>query len=664
MVCLPKIVRNFVLSFAVGATIVACGGGSGGGGPETPAPDGTPDSFQFVATTDAPRGETLTSPEITVNGVNQEVAVAITGGLYSVDGGDFTDENGVLVNGQRVVVRAVSSSEFSTDTVVTLTIGGVTSDYVITTLAQDITPDSLEFTAQNDAARGEIVESANVTIAGINDLVPVSIVGGEYALGASGTYTSTEGEAMVGDVVRVRVTTSDSFSTPVTATLSVGETDGDFTVTTLARDITPEPFSFPAVSDAAPGAMIESASITVAGLNDTANIAIVGGEYAIGTGDTFTADAGQVDNDDVVRVRVTAAGGFALPVAAMLSIGDTQATFTVTTVAQDTIPDAFTFTQRDGEVRGEPVLSDIITVMGINDAASVSITGGSYSVNGAGFTAGAGQITNGQTLQLQVTASAEFATTTTGLVTVGGQEVGFSVVSEARDVEPAAFSFGTASDVDTGAEVTSAPTAITGINDSTAVTISGGTFRVGGTGEYTAAAKTVSLNDEIEVRATASSVASDTQEVSVMVGEAPNIVTGVFTIMTVEDLGEPEGEILFPPVNSATRGNTVKVRGTATDAISRITAVRVSGEDATDTSGDGSFSTWEIDMDLLVGDNTLTLEVVDEANNTNTSADAAEILRADVLGAFPDAVSPFVTPMSLDVDAKRNRLLVGDGMLG
>ena len=61
-------------------------------------------------------------------------------------------------------------------------------------------------------------------------------------------------------------------------------------------------------------------------------------------------------------------------------------TVTVTPLV-DTTPDTFTFTDVIDQTVNTQVISNAITVAGINAAAAISVTGGEYSINGGAFTA-------------------------------------------------------------------------------------------------------------------------------------------------------------------------------------------------------------------------------------------------------------------------------------
>lgn len=111
------------------------------------------------------------------------------------------------------------------------------SDKTITASFASVVPDSFGFTAQSNVTRDTSVTSNTVTISGIGVAVPISIVGGEYNIDG-GAFTNIAGTVSAGQSVSMRLTSSSAFSTPVTATLTIGGVSAQFAVTTASE---PEP---------------------------------------------------------------------------------------------------------------------------------------------------------------------------------------------------------------------------------------------------------------------------------------------------------------------------------------------------------------------------------------------------------------------------------------
>lgn len=100
--------------------------------------DSTPDAFSFTAANGVALSTQQTSNTITVAGINTGAAISITGGEYQIGSGAFTSAAGTVNNGDTVTVRHTSSAAFSTATTTTLTIGGVSANYVSTTVAPTV----------------------------------------------------------------------------------------------------------------------------------------------------------------------------------------------------------------------------------------------------------------------------------------------------------------------------------------------------------------------------------------------------------------------------------------------------------------------------------------------------------------------------------------------
>jgi hypothetical protein len=292
----------------------------------------TPNVFSIPDKVDQPISSLIESDSITVSGINLLAPITISdGGEYSLNNsGIYISTSGIVINGDSVTVRQSSSSSFSATTDVVLTVGGVSDTFSVTTLAGDTLPDAFTFTDQTGVGLSMVVESNTINVGGINTGASISITGGEYKIGA-GTYTSAEGAVNDGDTVTVRQTSSGSFSTTTDAVLTIGGVSDTFSVTTLAADTTPSAFTFTDQTGVALSTVVESNSITVAGINTAAPISITGGEYAV-NGGAYITSSGTVNNGDTVRVRQTSSGSFSTTTEAVLTLGGVSDGFRVTTL--------------------------------------------------------------------------------------------------------------------------------------------------------------------------------------------------------------------------------------------------------------------------------------------------------------------------------------------
>jgi len=93
----------------------------------------TPNSFTFIAQTGMPLDTLIVSNTITVSGIDSAAVISISGGQYEINSDGWTSSAGTVNNGDTVTVAQMSSSSNSTLTSTTLTIGGVSGAFNVTT---------------------------------------------------------------------------------------------------------------------------------------------------------------------------------------------------------------------------------------------------------------------------------------------------------------------------------------------------------------------------------------------------------------------------------------------------------------------------------------------------------------------------------------------------
>jgi hypothetical protein len=232
-------------------------------------------------------------------------------------------------------------------------------------------------------------------------------------------------------------------------------------------------------------------------------------------------------------------------------------------VLQDTTPDSFAFPPMSQVTAGSMVTSMAQTITGINAPATVSVTGGLVSIQGGPF-ATAGSISNGQSVQARVTASATAGATVTAVVNIGGVTAPFTVTTAtlAPDTVPDPFNFAAAFGAVPSSLVTSSPVVISGINAPTMVTVSGGEISIAGSG-FSSSGGMISNGQSLQARGVASSVPGGISAVQVLVGG----VAGVFQI-TSQAAGPdttPDAFTFTPVVNATpstfVTSNTISITG-------------------------------------------------------------------------------------------------------
>jgi hypothetical protein len=178
----------------------------------------------------------VTSNTITPTGYNAAAAISVNGGSYSINGGAFVTTAGTINPGQSVAVRLTASGANSTTTSATLTIGGVTGTFTVTTqaAAPDTSPDAFSFTAMSGVSPGRVMTSNTITPTGYNAVAPISVsAGASYSIDG-GAFVTTPGTISPGQSVAVRRTCTEAFSTDNSATLTIGGVTGTFVATTRA----------------------------------------------------------------------------------------------------------------------------------------------------------------------------------------------------------------------------------------------------------------------------------------------------------------------------------------------------------------------------------------------------------------------------------------------
>lgn len=101
--------------------------------------DTTPDAFSFTDVTGADVSTVYPSNAITVAGIDTPTDITIDGaGEYRINGGSWVASLGSVANGDQVEVRLTSSASYETPVSTTLTIGGVSDTFTVTTEADPV----------------------------------------------------------------------------------------------------------------------------------------------------------------------------------------------------------------------------------------------------------------------------------------------------------------------------------------------------------------------------------------------------------------------------------------------------------------------------------------------------------------------------------------------
>ena len=197
--------------------------------------DITPNYLTLENISDVKRG-VIYEANLTVEGISYpQTKLRIEDGEYSLDNGlTWSSEATTVANGQSVKVRHTSSSEYDTTVTTTLYVGQRYTTFQTTTETETLsTPNQFTFTDITNASLSTM-QTANITISGINTEVPLSITGGEYSLDSQSTWGTLDVNITNGQVVYVRHTSASSNEATVDTVLTVGSVSDTFSSTTRA----------------------------------------------------------------------------------------------------------------------------------------------------------------------------------------------------------------------------------------------------------------------------------------------------------------------------------------------------------------------------------------------------------------------------------------------
>jgi len=194
-----------------------------------------------------------------------------------------------------------------------------------------------------------------------------------------------------------------------------------------AFDVHPDPFSFTNQTNLYPSTPTNSNTQTITGITTSVPITVTGGIQYAKNGGSFTNSSGTINNNDVVQLKNITSPSDSTAVSGTVTIGDRNQTWTITT--GDTTPDAYAFTALIEQQLNTVVQSNIDTITGLTLLVPISITGGQYSLNGGAFTSANGTISNGDTVQVQLTTSASPNTLASCTLNINGVTATFNATT-------------------------------------------------------------------------------------------------------------------------------------------------------------------------------------------------------------------------------------------
>ena len=499
------------------------------GGYVSPAYDNTPTAFDLGGPqTNAALNTYFQSSEITVAGLdNSDFAlVSVTGAQLSKNQGAYTTNGTTAVNGDDFRIRVLSSSSNGTSTSGTLTIGTVSDTYQVST-GQDTTVDAYDFTNQNSLNLSTLVYSNTETITGISTGVSVSISGNSAEFSINGGSYGTSGTITNNQTLRLRMNTSGSFSTNTSTTVNVGGVTDTWTITTRGQTPVTTPGSITATQITNTTATAQTVDATAAHQflgsgtlqvsNNNSTYSANGTDFSQNRNTTVTYYARSLGGDGNTSSTINV-DKFVPPVVTLGGIGN----FVGYPAA------GFNYTYSVSVQRGQGNYNTYSSYWGTTTTSISNNSGGWLSSSITNSSAGNFNLT----ATANSTGSARTATVTYTTNTSFGAShtMTFTVNQLALDGVPDQFTFTDLTNQSLSSLAYASAT-ITGIATTVTASYSGDTggFRIGNSGSYTTADKTLTNNQVVQVQLSTSASHGTSTNATITIGG----VSDTFTATTI-----------------------------------------------------------------------------------------------------------------------------------
>ena len=530
------------------------GGGSGGSGSISPPAD----------------------PTVTSTGTDS------TNETVSVSSSSGSGNSGAITFAQTTSTTPPGSSDFSSTTTYTQPRGStryywasqsgyISAGTTFTASSVDTTPNAFDFTNQTGLEINTLTESNTVTITGITDAATVTISGNSAQFSIAGGSYGTSGTITNGQNLKLRMTTSSSFSTGVSTTITVGGVSDSVTFTTRAANVS-APTAITATQTTNTSSSSQTVDVTASGgtgtaqvSNDGSNFYSNGTDFSHSRNSTVTYHA-RNQNEGSNSSTITT-DKFVPPVVTLSGIGN------FTGMSASGFDNTYNVnTQRANGNYNTHSSHWGTTTVSISDNASWLTTQVTNTSTGT-FRLAAGANTSGsRTATVTYTTSTSFGASHT---------MTFTVQQDSQDTTPDALFF--APQTVASGTTRTASDQVTGIDTSITVTYSGsgtGSFSVGSSlpsdSSFNQNAKTVSNGQFIFVRDTAPSTGGSSVTATVTAGG----VSGSFVLTASSD--STPNAFSFTDVTNA---NTVTQFTDSVTITGINTSVTASISMGTDTGG-------------------------------------------------------------------------------
>ncbi|GAB5389183.1 MAG: hypothetical protein Alpg2KO_21510 [Alphaproteobacteria bacterium] len=526
----------------------------------------TPPSFTVNSISGLQPNEQRYSGTVTMTGTNADVRIDVQGDTgrvtrYCCSNAFVTSQ--VLGPNNQFTFRMQAPPEFSSSRQMDIRVVDPEDEsllyqttWTLSTVDRDVTPNAFNISDRTGQTPGSNQNMGNFQLAGINAPVNVRISGDPGArITRNSNYTSLTTQLTnltSGNRIYVRTTASSSYSGSETATIEILDPDtgavvasDTFTVSTIARDITPSSFNISDRTNQTPGTTQNMGYFTMNGINAPVTVRISGDPSARVTRSSsyssLVTQLTNVNNGNRVYVRTTANSAYGASETALIEIVDPDTgnvvgsdTFSVTTIVRDVIPSGtFAPSNLTEQIPSRTINRGNFLVSGINDSILYRVNGpGLYLRTSSGSSSNRTTLTrsNGQRVYVYQDTSSAYSTTVTGSITAEDPLNGnivwtssdFSLTTYDRDVTPTGtFAPSNLTEQIPSRTINRGNFIVSGINDSVL-------YRVNGPGLYLRTSTGSSSNRTTLTR-------SNGQRVYVFQDTSSNFSSSVSGFITAED---------------------------------------------------------------------------------------------------------------------------------
>jgi len=435
--------------------------------------DTHPDPFSWtdVADADAENGSEIKyvySEAVAITGFTKTLSVSFddpTTTLLRCDAATCRGVTAISPGNYVYQLRTRPPAHGETKNVTVVVEGGVhTTTWSVTSRGRDEDPDPFHFVDVSDLGEGEWINSDAIQITGLQDPLELNVTGPAGTkfrvssrpdfFNAGYIEAGTPREIRDGYYLHLRTQASADLDTPVTVTVTLGNYSTTWTVRTRKPSRTPVNLVFADEVGRAPNQKSFSGAVKIEGITGDVPVSISGdGEEmqwrrcptsSSSYCSAWTDAPGTISENEYIQLAMNAHPENDGIRTMAVQVGDGSASWRVITRPLDTVPDAFTITNRLDVARDTLISSVGVRIRGIPDPVPVSVQGpagtelciqGSSSASGCSWRT-QGEIKNDQYIFLRTVSSSDYDTPVTVVLTIGSVTAEWIVKTYPHDETP------------------------------------------------------------------------------------------------------------------------------------------------------------------------------------------------------------------------------------